>query len=372
MFSFSFSFNFEFILWPHTTSHFQYVGSVLSIRKWKTRFRSQCGKIKTFHFNIFVAFSHPKHSTLLIGKWKTVDTHLLLLLKMALTFYSCLVSMVRFTIHKIESPIKSLWIFRTTSFLPFRLSRKWFSPHRLPFKELECAICNSFKQPRVYMAKVVSSEWIQPKVKQQQRKEWENKPKVWKVRQKHAYSKNCLTLWASPKVIWWQKKSFQTVVLVEFDTILVRFYQPNVETSSHFVQWKVDFFCFLFPIFCLPSAFMVNAGMVDSFTVLLVPIPLMKQFLFTRIAQKTTIVCRSAVVATEREKNNFDVNVFTMLWNEFKMRNILSNIFFLSILLIFDAVYRLPSVYDVDFFFLFFLFLELWNVCRTKSSRIVS
>lgn len=107
-------------LWIYAVaaSHFQYVESVLSIRKWKTRLRSQCGKIKTFHFNIFVTFSHPKHLTLLIGKWKTVDTNLLL--PMALTFYTCLVSMVRFTIHKTASQIKSLWIFQTTSFLPFR------------------------------------------------------------------------------------------------------------------------------------------------------------------------------------------------------------------------------------------------------------
>lgn len=80
-----------------------------------------------------------------------------------------------------------------------------------------------------------------------------------KVRQQHAHFPNCLV--SEPESNLLTKKSFQTVVLVEFYTILVRFYQPNVDFIS-FCSVKS---C-LFPEFYLPSAFMVDAGMVDSFT----------------------------------------------------------------------------------------------------------
>lgn len=93
----------------------------------------------------------------------------------------------------------------------------------------------------------------------------EKREKNEKKFQKHF--KNCL----SSKVIWGQKKrekSFQTVVLVEFYSLLLRFlfsfffYKPNLDFISFLFSEKFGLFCsFLFAI----------RFYVDSFTVCLLP-----------------------------------------------------------------------------------------------------
>lgn len=184
------------------------------------------------------------------------------------------------------------------------------------------------------------------------RKEKKNDKKF----QKHF--KNCL----SSKVIWGQKKrekSFQTVVLVEFYSLLLRFlfsfffYKPNLDFISFLFSEKFGLFCsFLFAI----------RFYVDSFTVCLLPFHFAEHsyawflfffFLFRRRLQPAKTNNRLSLQresgGNKKEENNFSVDVLTMLWNEFKMRKIYILCSIGSILCFFSLFSTMDAVATIFF-----------------------